>query len=105
MANHARHQVYGAPPEWFDWALDALDADALLIEADSARGLPLKAPYPNEPIIPPETSLVIPMASLAVLGQPLDDQHVYNPEAMIERYGFYPGNPVLAPWVAQVAAR
>ena len=82
-------KVYGAPPGWFGWALDAVDADALLIEADGARGLPLKAPYPHEPVIPPETSLVIPIASLAVLGQPLDDEHVYNPEAMIERYGFY----------------
>jgi molybdenum cofactor cytidylyltransferase len=95
-------KVYGPPPEWFAWTLDALNADALLIEADGARGLPLKAPYPHEPVIPPETSLVIPVASLAVLGQPLDEQHVYNPEAMIERYGFYPGNPVLSPWVAQV---
>ncbi|MEO8397967.1 MAG: selenium cofactor biosynthesis protein YqeC, partial [Chloroflexota bacterium] len=95
-------KVYGPPPEWFAWALDALDADALLIEADSADGLPLKAPYPNEPAIPPETSLVIPVVSLAVLGQPLDDQHVYNPEAMIERYGFYPGSPVMSPWIAQV---
>ena len=96
------NEVYGPPPAWFGWALDALDADALLIEADCAGGLPFKAPYSNEPIIPPETSLVIPVASLAVLGQPLDDQHIYNPTAMIERYGFYPENPVLSPWVAQV---
>jgi molybdenum cofactor cytidylyltransferase len=95
-------KVYGPPPEWFAWALDALDADALLIEADSAGGLPLKAPYLDEPVIPPETSLVIPIASLAVLGQPLDDRHVYNPAAMIERYGFYPDTPVLSPWIAQV---
>jgi len=95
-------KAYGPPPKWFAWALDALDADALLIEADSADGLPLKAPYPHEPEIPSDTSLVIPVASLAVLGQPLDDQHVYNSEAMIERYGFYPGSPVLSPWIAQV---
>ncbi len=95
-------KVYGPPPDWFSWALDAVDADVLLIEADGARRLPFKAPYPHEPVIVPETSLVVPMASLAVLGQPLDDQHVYNPEAMIERYGFYAGSPVMSPWVAQV---
>ncbi|MCC6802978.1 MAG: putative selenium-dependent hydroxylase accessory protein YqeC [Anaerolineae bacterium] len=92
-------KVYGPPPEWFGWALDA---DVLLIEADGARGLPLKAPYEHEPVIPPETTLVIPIASLSVLGQPLDSDHVYNPEAMIERYGFYEGSPVRSPWVAQV---
>jgi molybdenum cofactor cytidylyltransferase len=92
----------GAPPQWFGWALDSLDADVLLVEADRAAGLPLKAPYPDEPMIPPETSLVIPMASLSALGTPLDAEHVYNPQAMIERYGFYEGAPVRAPWLAQV---
>lgn len=29
-------KVYGPPPDWFGWALDAVDADALLIEADTA---------------------------------------------------------------------
>jgi molybdenum cofactor cytidylyltransferase len=96
------NRVYGPPPDWFGWALDSLDADALLIEADSANGLPLKAPYDSEPAIVAETSLVVPMASLAALGQPLDDQHIYNPAAMIERYGFYPGSPVMSPWIAQV---
>lgn len=95
-------KAYGPSADWFGWALDAVDADVLLIEADGARGLPLKAPYEHEPVIPPETSLVIPIASLSVLGQPLDAEHVYNPEAMIERYGFYEGSPVRSPWVAQV---
>lgn len=95
-------KVYGPPPDWFGWALDSVDADALLIEADGARGLLLKAPYEHEPVIPPETTLVVPIASLNVLGQPLDSEHVYNPEAMIERYGFYEGSPVRSPWIAQV---
>jgi molybdenum cofactor cytidylyltransferase len=94
-------QVAGAPPEWFGWALDSLDADVLLVEADHANGLPLKAPQPYEPLIPPETSLVVPIASLAALGQPLDEEHVYNAEALTEHFGFYPGNPVMAPWIAQ----
>ena len=90
------------PPEWFSWALDSLDADVLLVEADDAGGLPLKAPYPDEPNIPPESSLVIPVASLASLGQPLDNEHVYNAAAIIERYGFYQGSPIMSPWLAQV---
>ncbi len=94
--------VAAPPMEWFGWTLDAVNADVLLIEADEAAGLPLKAPLDHEPLIPPETSLVIPIASLAALGQPLDADHIYNPEAMIERYGFYEGNPVLSPWIAQV---
>ena len=74
----------------------------LLIEADVARKKLFKAPYPHEPVIVPETSLVVPIASLGILGEPLDEEHVYNSEAMIERYGFYAGSPILSPWVAQV---
>jgi molybdenum cofactor cytidylyltransferase len=95
-------KVYGPRPEWIPGLLDSVDSDVLLIEADGARGLPLKAPFPHEPVIPPETSLVVPIASLAVLGEPLDDKHVYNPQAMTDKYGFFPGSRVKSPWVAQV---
>ncbi len=96
------HAVYGPSPERLAWLLDAVDSDVLLVEADSARGLPFKAPLEHEPLIPREASLVVPMASLTALGQPLDADHVYNPEAMIERYGFYENDPIKSPWIAQV---
>ncbi|MFN8374610.1 MAG: selenium cofactor biosynthesis protein YqeC [Anaerolineae bacterium] len=95
-------KVYGLAPEWVPRLLDSTDSDVMLIEADGARGLPLKAPYSHEPVIPVETSLVIPIASMSVLGQPLDDEHVYNAQAIIERYGFIEGNRVKSPWLAQV---
>jgi molybdenum cofactor cytidylyltransferase len=96
------NKVYGPGPEWVPHLMDAVDSDVMLIEADGARGLPLKAPYDHEPVIPPETSLVIPVASLSALGQPLDDDHVYNAQAIIERYGFREGNTIKSPWMAQV---
>ena len=95
-------KVHGPDPDWIPNLMDAVDSDILLIEADGARGLPLKAPYPHEPVIPPETSLVVPVASLSVLGEPLDEDHVYNPDAIIERYGFQKGSRIKSPWIAQV---
>lgn len=95
-------KVYGLHPDWIPRLLDAVDSDVLLIEADGARRLPLKAPYNHEPVIPRETSLVVPIASLSVLGQPLDDEHIYNASAICERFGFFPGSRVKSPWVAQV---
>lgn len=95
-------QVLGPPGDCIPRLLDSVDSDVILIEADGAGGLPLKAPRPDEPTIPPETTLVVPIASLSVLGQPLDDAHVYNPQAIDERYGFGIGNRVKSPWVAQV---
>jgi len=95
-------QVYGPSMAYITYLLDAVDSDVLLVEADTAAGLPLKAPAADEPYIPPETSLVVPVASLSVLGQDLDDAHVYNARAIVERYGFAEGTRVKSPWVAQV---
>lgn len=95
-------KVYGLTPDAIGWLLDAVNADALLIEADGSRRLPLKAPRPHEPVIPVESSLVVPIASIAALGKPLDDEHIYNAGAIIDRFGFRRGSPVKSPWVAQV---
>jgi molybdenum cofactor cytidylyltransferase len=95
-------KVYGPMPAAISRLVDLLDSDVMLIEADQADGLPLKAPLADEPVIPPETSLVVPVAALTVLGQPLDEKHVYNTRSIIDRYGFVEGNDVRSPWVAQV---
>ncbi len=94
--------VYGPSSDFISQMLDTVDSDILLVEADSARGLPLKAPLAHEPAIPAETSLIVSVASLAVLGQELDEEHVYNAQAIIERYGFNEGQRIKSPWVAQV---
>ncbi len=94
--------AYGPGPEWITRLMDAVDSDVMLIEADIAGGMPLKAPYNDEPFIPPETSLVVPVASLTALGKPLDAEHVYNVEAIINRYGFVEGTRIKSPWIAQI---
>lgn len=95
-------RVYGADPDTITKLLDAVDSDVLLVEADYAGGKPLKAPRLDEPIIPTETSLVIPVASLSALGLPLTEDHVYNAQAVMDRYGFREGNHIKSPWMAQV---
>jgi probable selenium-dependent hydroxylase accessory protein YqeC len=95
-------RVYGPPLEWTRQLLDSVDSDILLVEADDAAGRPFKAPRADEPRVPLETSLVISVASLRALGLPLDSEHIYNPAAMIERYGFVENSPVKSPWLAQV---
>lgn len=94
--------VYGPSSEWTPQLLDTIDSDVLLVEADQSDGMPFKAPYDHEPIIPMEASLVIPVASLAALGKPLDNDHIYNPQVMSEKYGFVENSAVKSPWLAQV---
>lgn len=93
-------QVRGFAPDVIAELIDTIDSDALLIEADGAGRLPLKAPYDHEPVIPADTSLVVPVAGVDVLGQPLDDAHVYNATRIRDRYGFPAGGAVLPPWMA-----
>jgi molybdenum cofactor cytidylyltransferase len=95
-------KAMGVAPEVIEALTDSIDSDVILVEADGSRRLPFKAPMPYEPVIPAETTLVVPVVGYDVIGQPLDDEHVYNPEAMIERYGYTEGDQVRGPWIASV---
>lgn len=94
--------VYGCPQPYIRQLMDTIDSDVLLVKADFADSRLMKAPLENEPLIPADTSLVIPVASLSVLGQPFDDEHVYNLKAIHARYGFPMDKPIKSPWLAQV---
>ena len=48
-------------------------ADFVLVEADGAKGLPLKAPAEHEPVIPTETSLVVAVAGLDGLEKTISE--------------------------------
>ena len=96
------HKVRGVPPEWLDERLVLLlsHADALLIEADGARRLPLKAPRPHEPALPRLVTLVVPVAGLDALGQPLEESHIYGADILHRITGHPPGEPVTEPLIA-----
>lgn len=95
-----RDKIIGLAPETLSRLMDAVNSDVLLIEADGSRRLPLKAPRANEPVLPDDVSLVVPVGGVDALGQPLDEAHVFNVERIIERYGFPEGEPLLPPWMA-----
>jgi len=52
----------------------------IIVEADGAAHHSLKAPRDNEPVIPPNTSLVIAVAGLDVLGGKLEEGTVFRSE-------------------------
>ena len=52
----------------------------MIIEADGARKLPLKAPAEHEPAIPEFANVVITVIGLSGLGKPLSDAWVHRPE-------------------------
>lgn len=74
----------------------------LLVEADGARGLPLKAPAAWEPPIPEEADAVIVVAGLSGLGQPLTDARVYRAEDFGRLANLQPGEPIRGAALARV---
>ncbi len=48
------------------------EADVVLVEADGARHHPVKVPRQGEPVIPPESEMVLALMGLSALGQPLE---------------------------------
>ena len=76
----------------------------LLNEADGSRMRPFKAPAAHEPVIPPETTLVLPVVGADVLGKPLDGDHVHRPE-LVSALSCVPlGTPITPAIVARVLA-
>jgi molybdenum cofactor cytidylyltransferase len=74
----------------------------LLIEADGAHMLPLKAPANNEPVIPHFVNAVVVVAGLMSLGKPLSAARVHRPELFGKLAGIQEGDLVTAEALASV---
>ena len=58
------------PPALQEWMAQA---DVVFLEADGARRLPCKAPAAHEPVLLPESDLVLAVAGLSAVGRPLQE--------------------------------
>src|SRR5262249_4205924 len=76
----------------------------LLNEADGSRMRPFKAPADHEPVIPEETTLVVPVVGADILGRSLDAEHVHRPELVSALSGAPLGTPITPAIVARVLA-
>jgi probable selenium-dependent hydroxylase accessory protein YqeC len=81
----------------------ASTADRLLIEADGARGLSLKAAGPHEPVVPAGTDLCICLVGIDILGRPLTSEDVFRPELVAARSGTQLGAAISPECVARLA--
>ena len=69
-------------------------ADVVLVEGDGSRQLPLKAPGPDEPVIPPDTTHLVTLLGLWALGQPLGPETVHRPDIFAQLTGLTPGDVI-----------
>ena len=68
--------------------------DYVIIEADGANGLPLKAHAEHEPVIPQSATMVIAVAGLDALGKILGGGVVFREELFMKLTGMKPGQRI-----------
>ncbi|MDX2140273.1 MAG: selenium cofactor biosynthesis protein YqeC [Chloroflexota bacterium] len=96
-------KVIGIALEQLPDVIAAHRPDYTLIEADGSRRKPLKYPKAHEPVISPETTLIVNVVGYGALGQPLDEAHIYNADALAQVCMVKPGIEVSADTIAAAA--
>lgn len=76
--------------------------DLTLVKADGARMRMVKAPGNDEPIIAAGSTLIVPVASVGVLGEALDDRIAHRPELIARICGATPGEALDAAHLARL---
>jgi probable selenium-dependent hydroxylase accessory protein YqeC len=75
----------------------------VLVEADGAKRLPVKAPADYEPVLPAAAGLVLGCIGLDCLGRPMDERTVHRPERFGPVAGCAPGAPIRLEHLAALA--
>ncbi|MBE0558340.1 MAG: putative selenium-dependent hydroxylase accessory protein YqeC [Proteobacteria bacterium] len=71
-------KLEGIPPEWVEELFSMDGVTSIINEADGAAGRPLKAPREGEPVIPGNTTLIVPVMGIDGMGRPLDENTVFR---------------------------
>ena len=80
-------KLLGLPPDLVDRLAAQPEVDAVLVEADGARGRSVKAPAAYEPVIPASTTLLIPVLGADAVGQPLTSAIAHRPRRVAALLG------------------
>jgi probable selenium-dependent hydroxylase accessory protein YqeC len=84
-ADRAKEKIAGFDPDEVPFLLGV--ADLVVVEADGARRLPIKAFAPDEPVLPPEVDDYLIVVGLAAIGRTIDEGEVHRPERLARVVG------------------
>ncbi len=87
-------RVAGAPPDVIGDCHRQGAFDLTLVKADGARMRAIKAPAPDEPVIPESATTVLCIVSAAAIGEPLDERIAHRPERIEAVTGLRAGDPI-----------
>lgn len=100
--NRATEKVRGFDADVVDEVYASERFDWLLVKADGARRREFKAPGPGEPVVPGQTTHVVPVASVQGIGKSLDAPTVHRPERVAAIAGAEVGETVTPETVGRV---
>jgi probable selenium-dependent hydroxylase accessory protein YqeC len=80
-------KIGGVHPDVIVQLSQHLPVDHLVIEADGAKKLPIKAPADHEPVVPSSTTLLVPMVGIDAVGKPLVEEEAFRPGRIAELTG------------------
>lgn len=92
-------RVCGVDPVWVS-ELGRL-ADVVIVEADGSRSRPFKAPHDHEPVIPPSSTIVIPVVGAEAVNKPLTEEWTHRTERISEITGLKEGEIITPEIIAK----
>jgi len=95
-------KVEGIDPAFADVLYRVLRMDYLIIEADGAAGLPVKAPAVHEPVIPATATVVVAVMGLEALEKPLGEDFVFRIDRFEKITGLHRGDRMTSDALAKV---
>jgi molybdenum cofactor cytidylyltransferase len=96
-------RAVGVSPELPAKWLALASVDWVVVEADGSRMLPVKAPADHEPVVPPETDLLVAVAGIDALERPIA-QVAHRPARVAAIAGLTPEDPLTPEALARVLA-
>jgi molybdenum cofactor cytidylyltransferase len=88
------NKLIGIDSAWPQALLDQDICDDVIVEADGAARKPIKGYASYEPVLPPSSTVLIPVLGYDALGIPVDAEHVHRPEAFCALTGARPGDRI-----------
>jgi molybdenum cofactor cytidylyltransferase len=102
--DHAAGKATAVPLELIRQLQNLPGSPTVIVEADGSRMRPFKAPAEHEPVIPFETTLVVPVVGVDVLGRTLSDEYVHRAARTAELAGVPLGTAITPEIIARVLA-
>jgi len=90
----SQNKLAGYSPKAIEKFLESGLFKWIIVEADGSRQKPIKAPGPQEPVIPACSRVVVGLVGLGGVGKPLGEDWVFRPEVFAEITGLAEKQPI-----------